>query len=86
MIINYNISFDTVNCLCCKDDKSARVPKDICSVRDDWICRKVKGVFNRADGAFYFREIKAAKDRNGTQSPGLKVLINSGYGVFGYSF
>jgi hypothetical protein len=42
MIINYNISFDTVNCSCCKDDLSARVSKEISSVRDYWICRRVK--------------------------------------------
>ncbi len=29
MMIIYNISFDTVNCSCCKDNPEARVPKEI---------------------------------------------------------
>jgi DNA polymerase, archaea type len=86
MIINYNISFDTVNCSCCKDDLSARVPKYIISVRDYWICRKAKGVFTELMGHFTSERLRQQKIGNETQSQGLKILINSGYGVFGYRF
>ena len=86
MIINYNISFDTVNCSCCKDDSSAHIPKEITSVRDYWICRKIKGIFTERMEHFTTERLKQQRLGNGTQSQGLKILINAGYGVFGYRF
>jgi DNA polymerase elongation subunit (family B) len=86
MIINYNISFDTVNCSCCKDDLSACVPKEVSSVKDYWICRKVKGIFTELMENFTSERLRQQKIGNETQSQGLKILINSGYGVFGYRF
>ena len=52
MMINNNISFDTVNCDCCKDDPEAKVSSEIMDIinegltkeekRDQtyWICKK----------------------------------------------
>ncbi|MFZ0514367.1 MAG: DNA polymerase domain-containing protein [Candidatus Nitrosopolaris sp.] len=45
VIINYNISFDTIFCHSCKDDPLARVAKEVIDARDYWICRKQHGVF-----------------------------------------
>jgi DNA polymerase I len=33
MVINYNISFDTILCDCCKDNPLARVPKEVTDVK-----------------------------------------------------
>ena len=53
--INYNISFDTVNCTCCKDNPSARITldseflKDCKFIKQDncWICKQKKVLFQR---------------------------------------
>ena len=57
--INYNISFETVNCSCCKDNPSARIPTEVMneinarleekalSPRTEayWICKLRAGAF-----------------------------------------
>ena len=35
MMINNNISFDTVNCDCCKDDTEAKVSAEIMNIIND---------------------------------------------------
>jgi DNA polymerase, archaea type len=58
-MINWNISFETVNCACCENDSAARVSSQIMNIVNEglskkkpslpprkqahWICRKVKG-------------------------------------------
>ena len=64
----------------------AHVPKEISSVKDYWICRKVKGVFTELMESFTSERLRQQKTGNETQSQGLKILINAGYGVFGYRF
>ena len=56
MMINHNISFDTVNCDCCKDDPEATVSVEIMDIINEgltkeekreqsyWICKKKTGI------------------------------------------
>ena len=62
VIINYNISFDTIFCDCCKDDPSARVPKEVIDAKDYWICRKRQGVFTERM-RYFTQERLRQKDR-----------------------
>ena len=84
MIINYNISFDTIFCDCCKDDPSARVPKEVIDAKDYWICRKRQGVFTERMRYFTQERLRQKDLGNDVGNQGLKILINAGYGVFGY--
>jgi DNA polymerase I len=57
--INYNISFETVNCRCCKGNPSARIPAEVMNeintrlqekgfpirTEDYWICKLRAGSF-----------------------------------------
>jgi len=86
MIVNYNISFDTINCSCCKDDQSAHVSKELIKDRDYWICKKVKGILTERMEHFTAERIEQQKLGNNILSQGLKILINGGYGVFGFMF
>jgi DNA polymerase, archaea type len=51
MAIVHNLSFDTVNCECCKDDFQCRISNDIirdCKMQKEcWICRQKKVSFQR---------------------------------------
>jgi DNA polymerase, archaea type len=84
VIINRNISFDTIFCHCCKDDPLARVPKDIIDTKDYWICRKQQGIFTERMKYFTQERLRQKDLGNNLGSQGLKILINAGYGVFGY--
>jgi len=48
----YNISFDTVNCDCCKDDPTARLHTGQLDIdaKGYWTCRKRRGAYTRALG------------------------------------
>jgi DNA polymerase elongation subunit (family B) len=84
VIINYNISFDTIFCHCCKDDPLARVPKEVIDTKDYWICRMQQGVFTDRMKYFTQERLRQKDLRNDLGNQGLKILINAGYGVFGY--
>lgn len=90
MAILYNISFDTVNCQCCKDNLDARVDKKItkdCNIEKDyWICKLKEGAFSKKLKLFKEERIKQKKSGNRVKQLALKILINSGYGVFGSDF
>jgi DNA polymerase, archaea type len=94
MMINHNISFDTVNCDCCKNNESAKVSSEIMNLinentserRDQyWICKdkNYRGIVpkmlkNYRDERFRQREIG-----NDTTQLALKNIINGCYGLFG---
>ena len=42
MMINHNISFDTINCDCCKDDPDAKVSSEIMDIINEGLIRKKK--------------------------------------------
>ena len=44
MMINHNISFDTVNCDCCKDDHEARVSAEIMDIINEGLIKKRKEI------------------------------------------
>jgi DNA polymerase elongation subunit (family B) len=98
MIIN-NISFETVNCHCCKDKPEARIsieimdlinkdlPKDQMRERY-WICKEqnYKGIIPRL--LTQYREERFRKQELGDEPTqlALKNLINGIYGLFGSKF
>jgi DNA polymerase, archaea type len=82
MAILNNISFDTVNCVCCSDREDAKVLPQVID-KGYWICKQKDGAF-----PIKLREFKAERLRqkqlgNNTKQQGLKILINGGYGLFG---
>ncbi len=90
MAILHNLSFDTINCECCKDDLQCRIAKDItkdCKIEKEyWICRQKEGAFPKKLKIFKEERIKQKKLGNHVKQLALKVLINGGYGVFGNQY
>jgi DNA polymerase elongation subunit (family B) len=98
MMINHNISFDTVNCDCCKDDHEAKVASEIMDIinedlteedrrdQDYWICKKKIGIIPKL--LYKFREERFRQQEQGNISMqlALKNLINGIYGLFGTDF
>ena len=90
--INYNISFDTVNCTCCKDDPSARITLDSKFLKDCkfikqencWICKQKEGAFPKKLKVFKEERLKQKKLGNNSKQLALKILINGAYGCFGF--
>jgi DNA polymerase I len=91
--INYNISFDTVNCTCCKDDPSASITlgseflKDCKFIKQDnncWICKQKEGAFPKKLKVFKGERLKQKKICNSSKQLALKILINGAYGCFGF--
>jgi DNA polymerase, archaea type len=87
MAVLHNISFDTVNCQCCKDNSESRVSTDItkdCKIEKEyWICRQKVGAFPKNLKAFKEERLKQKRLSNQVKQLALKILINGGYGVFG---
>lgn len=93
MAIHYNLSFDTINCKCCKKNSRAKVKlnstffkgckfivKNKC-----WICRKREGAFPKKLKIFRRERLQQKKLGNEAKQLALKILINGGYGVFGHA-
>jgi DNA polymerase I len=87
MAVLHNISFDTVNCECCKSDSASRISSDItkeCKIEKEyWICRQKEGAFPKKLRIFKEERLKQKKLGNNVKQLALKILINGGYGVFG---
>jgi DNA polymerase, archaea type len=98
MAILHNISFDTVNCECCKDDQDARIPYEISNMSNSdsdsdgrenknyWICKRIEGIFPKKLSLFKDERIRQKQLGNKIKQLALKILINGGYGVFGNRF
>ncbi|MDN5868559.1 MAG: hypothetical protein L0H55_14335, partial [Candidatus Nitrosocosmicus sp.] len=90
MAILHNISFDTVNCSCCKDDPLTRVDKKIiqdCLIEKEyWICRLKEGSFPKKLKVFKEERLIQKNAGNKVKQLALKILINGGYGVFGNDY
>src|SRR6476619_2499829 len=96
MIINYNISPETINCNCCKNNVKAQEmfdqdylndcqfipPKD----KGYWICQCKKGLFSKILLELTEQRIKYKKEGKELESLAIKGIINSGYGVFGHPY
>ena len=98
MMINHNISFDAVNCDCCKDDPESRVSNDImnlinenispdnCRQTNYWLCKKKTGIIPKLLTKFRDERFKHQESGNTMMQLALKNLINGVYGLFGSSF
>jgi len=90
MAVLYNISFDTVNCQCCRDTSDARIPVDItkgCVVEKEYhVCKLKEGAFSKKLCLFREERLRQKKLGNNVKQLALKILINGGYGVFGNRF
>ncbi|MEP0826091.1 MAG: hypothetical protein HRF40_11455 [Nitrososphaera sp.] len=84
--ISYNISFDTVNCGCCRDVPSAKVVlgDETIDPKGYWICQRKQGAFPSKLSGYREERLKQKKLGNKIKDRGLKILINAGYGVFAY--
>jgi DNA polymerase, archaea type len=90
MAVLYNISFDTVNCECCKGISESRISAEItkdCRIEKEyWICRRKEGAFPSKLKVFKEERQKQKKIGNHIKQLALKILINGGYGVIGNSY
>jgi DNA polymerase elongation subunit (family B) len=99
IMITKNISFDTVNCECCKDNLDARVDVEILELINSqltveekreayWICKNptYRGVVPRLLEQFRSERFRQLELGNKSMQLALKNLINSCYGVFGTDF
>jgi DNA polymerase I len=93
MAIRYNISFDTVNCKCCKKNPRAKIKLNKALFKDCkfvdknncWICKKREGAFPRKLKIFRQERLEQKKLGAKAKQLALKILINGGYGVFGHT-
>jgi DNA polymerase family B/Primase X len=94
MIIKYNLSPETVNCSCCKNEPKAKeklaseILKDCSHIpaKDEglyWICQRRRGLFAKILQELTEQRIKYKNAGLEVESQAIKALINSGYGVFG---
>jgi DNA polymerase, archaea type len=81
--ILFNISFDTVNCECCSNRQDAKVPTEVID-KQYWICKQKEGAFPKKLADFKAERIRQKQLGNIIKQQGLKILINGGYGLFGY--
>ena len=98
MMINHNISFDTVNCGCCKEDYNSKVSAEITEIINDgliqeekrdqsyWICKKKLGIIPKLLSKFREERFKQQELGNVSMQLALKNLINGIYGLFGTDF
>jgi DNA polymerase I len=91
MAILHNVSFDTINCECCKDELQCKIAKDIikdCKIEKEyWVCKQNgNGTFPKKLKIFKEERVRQKKLGNHVKQLALKVLINGGYGVFGSQY
>ena len=91
----YNLSSETINCDCCKDDPAAYVSSALMDLVKEklptperpwdcyWICKKCTGKLSAI--MHDLMEKKALYKAQGStlKEKAIKLLMNSGYGVFG---
>ena len=98
MMINNNISFDTINCDCCQYREEARVSAEIMDIINDgivqeekrdqsyWICKKKAGLIPKLLSKFRDERFRQQELGNISMQLALKNLINGIYGLFGTDF
>jgi DNA polymerase elongation subunit (family B) len=96
MIINYNISPETIICHCCKNNIKAREMFSQDYIKDCqfiptkdkgyWICQRKKGLFSKILRKLTEQRIKYKKEGKDLENLAIKSIINSGYGVFGHPY
>jgi DNA polymerase elongation subunit (family B) len=97
MAIVHNISGETINCECCKDDPDARIPDGVMKrINDDlvtdgyqarpwhyWICKRRQGIFSNIMETLYQKRAEYKKQGRILEEKAVKLFANSGYGTFG---
>ena len=99
MMITHNISFDTVNCDCCRDKTDVNVGKEIMNLINSgkaevekreqyWICidPNYTGLISRLLHEFRDERFRQQELGNISMQLALKNLINGCYGIFGSAF
>jgi DNA polymerase I len=99
MMITNNISFDTVNCECCKVNMEAKVEIEIMDIinlslavgekrEHYWICKdpSYRGIVSRLLRQFRDERFRQQEFGNEPMQLALKNLINGCYGLFGTDF
>lgn len=100
MMINNNISFETVNCDCCMNKPEARVSSEIMNIVNKdlpknqkrqnsyWICKNhnYKGIIPRLLSHYRTERFRQQELGNNSMQLALKNLINGIYGLFGSEF
>lgn len=99
MMITHNISFDTVNCKCCKNNLEANVDGEIMNIVNSslaeeekreryWICRdpNYRGIVPLLLQQFRDERLMQQELGNEPMQLALKNLINGCYGLFGSEF
>ena len=98
MIINNNISFETVNCNCCVNKKEAKIPirteeiinQELLSEGQTsyWICKDphYRGIIPRLLEEYRAQRFRELEIGNNVMQLALKNLINGVYGLFGSDF
>lgn len=100
MMINNNISFETVNCECCKNNPDAKISKEIMDLINKdlpkdhkrkepyWICKDTnyKGIIPRLLIRYREERFRQQELENQSMQLALKNLINGVYGLFGSKF
>jgi DNA polymerase elongation subunit (family B) len=94
----HNISSETINCSCCKDDMEARVPDQVMRDINEylaekakrpwhyWICQKKRGQFAEIMKDLVERKIQYKEAGLKLKEKAVKILANSGYGCFGNAY
>ncbi len=100
IMINNNISFETVNCDCCMDKPEARVSSEIMDIINKdlplgqkrqniyWICKNQNyvGIIPRLLSHYRTERFRQQELGNNSMQLALKNLINGIYGLFGSEF
>jgi DNA polymerase elongation subunit (family B) len=100
MIVNNNISFETVGCSCCTNNHLAKIPNQIfddASGINQHICLKHAGVLTKQIAEFMTKRIEYKRRSKGVDdceqareneiiSNAYKILINSAYGQLGHNY
>jgi DNA polymerase, archaea type len=99
IMIAHNISFDTVNCECCKNNLEAKVGYEIMNMVNSslpelerreqyWICKdsNYQGIVPELLQQFRDERFRLQELGNESMQLALKNLINGCYGIFGSTF
>ncbi len=92
----HNISSETINCICCENDPSARIPDEVMTLINDglkeprpyhyWICKQRRGIFAEVMRKLYEKKLEYKRLDMKLEEKAIKLLANSGYGTFGQPY
>jgi DNA polymerase family B len=91
----FNISTETINCSCCKNDPTAKIPDEVMNSINTylaskkqkprpwhyWICKQ-RGQFSDLMGDLIKRKAEYKRSGQTLKEKAIKLFMNSGYGAF----